>query len=245
MVAVPALDGRSYCIDATEVTNNSYAAFLAANPGDEVRSPDCVKLAMLLPNAPDLPSFLPHGAWPPADGTEKLPVVGVTWCDAFSFCEANDKHLCGKVGGAPLTDPWTVELTPDAYTDATDNEWFNACSEGGKRQYAYGNDYDPSRCSAVDPTDPHLTAVGETSCEGGYPGLFDMTGGVYEYVNDCAFEGTTSMSPEQPTCATVGGANAGVTPHDVAATCGETGAESVIYPSGVIGIRCCAETVTP
>jgi formylglycine-generating enzyme required for sulfatase activity len=73
----------SFCIDATEVTDEQYLAFLAAdrNKGMGKLLPQCQWNFLVQPGAP-----------PAADS---LPVVNVNWCDAYAYCAWAGKHLCG------------------------------------------------------------------------------------------------------------------------------------------------------
>lgn len=73
---VPVGSAGAYCMDATEVTNADYAAFLAANP------PTSGQVAWCAWNT----SYLPPFGWP-ATGKENHPVVRVDWCDARAYCK--------------------------------------------------------------------------------------------------------------------------------------------------------------
>jgi hypothetical protein len=67
--------------------------------------------------------------------------VCVDWCDALGFCAFVGKRLCGGMGGGPIT----VQNANDASQD----EWYNACSEGGVQLYPYGNTYQPTACNGL------------------------------------------------------------------------------------------------
>jgi len=167
LVSVPTPDGGSYCIDATEVTSGDYARFLAA-----------------LSQEPVAPMQPPVCEWntsfaATASTTEALPVVGVDWCDAVAFCTWAGKRLCGKIGGGP------VEYTH--YALARESQWYNACSAGGTKTYPYGDSYRGSTCNGYERGAGGVVAVAEmAACEGGYPGLFDMSGNVDEWEDSCA-----------------------------------------------------------
>ena len=184
----------SFCIDSTEVTNDAYAAFVDATSKTSVEQP-----AMCAWNT----SFVPSG-WPPAAGRGALPVTNVDWCDAFAFCTWAGKRLCGRIGGGTNR--------PDDENDAAQSEWFAACTGGGARTYPYGDAYDRSACTG-DATSPAAAGSLKT-CEGGYPGVFDMSGNVEEWVDACtgssganddclARGGDYSASSEALTCRTV------------------------------------------
>lgn len=159
MVVALHADGTSFCIDATEVTNTAYDAFLAAigdaGFGDAGPPPNCSgysgfarKIALPVPV--------------PAD-----PVDRITWCDALAYCRWAGKRLCGKVVAG----------------DAATGEWYEACSAGGTRVYPYGNSYDAAACNSATGA---LKPIGSmATCEGGIPGLVDMAGNAAEWINEC------------------------------------------------------------
>lgn len=165
MVRIPAAGG-AYCIDATEVTNESYAKFLGTSPSTEGQVAGCQWND----------SFEP-GSWPAASGEEKHPVVEVDWCDAHAFCAWAGKSLCGRIGGGAL-------LFAD-YDDPKRSQWFNACSAEGTRKYPYGSEYEKTRCNGLDNEANGSVNVGSMDCEGGTSGLFDMSGNVQEWEASC------------------------------------------------------------
>jgi len=103
------------------------------------------------PIAPGTPLTCPRIIGHRPDTT--LPVTSIDWCDAFAFCRANDKHLCGKIGGG-------TNAVGD-YADATKSEWFNACSAQGSNVYPYSDTYNPVACNGLDAwnTDASAPAV--------------------------------------------------------------------------------------
>ncbi|MCA9485189.1 MAG: SUMF1/EgtB/PvdO family nonheme iron enzyme, partial [Nitrospina sp.] len=105
-------------------------------------------------------------------------VVGVDWCDATAYCAWAGKRLCGEVGGGPadINDLMNVQ----------NNEWFRACTQGGIKNFPYGLNYNGNRCNTLESGLNDLAPVGSfANCEGGYPGLFDMSGNVWEWTNAC------------------------------------------------------------
>ena len=117
---------------------------------------------------------------PQADNTANdpnLPVVGVDFCDARAYCEWAGKRLCGKIGGGATAF--------DAFDDSSESQWFAACTAGGTRFFPYGNEYDGSLCNGVDYGAGALIPVGTSECEGGYDGIFDMSGNAWEWENAC------------------------------------------------------------
>src|SRR5262249_6416251 len=87
MVEVPHPAG-TFCIDATEVTNGAYKAFLAASPDPSAQPAFCGWNTDYSPS-----SFY---------GPDDHPVVYVDWCDAYAYCEAAGKRLCGAIGGGAV-----------------------------------------------------------------------------------------------------------------------------------------------
>ncbi|MCP4605876.1 MAG: formylglycine-generating enzyme family protein [Proteobacteria bacterium] len=111
---------------------------------------------------------LDGGVFTVEPGFEHFPVTYVSWFGADEACKAEGKTLCSK------------EL------------FYEACSHGGEWHYPYGGtkggveskvgyieDYKKYACASVI---PGLVEIGifET-CEGGYPGLFDMVGNAGEW----------------------------------------------------------------
>ncbi len=176
-VEIPKPDGGFYCVDRTEVTNGQYAQFLATSPDpagqDEVCSWN--------------DSFDPQTSTE-CDNVESqssLPVTCVDWCDAKKFCEWAGKELCGAITGGPVLPADFAEPGVDA--------WFSACSEDGMREFPYGNDYESESCIGIDSPFLEPVAAGmTTTCQGGYPGLYDMSGNVSEWENSCTGESSAS-----------------------------------------------------
>jgi formylglycine-generating enzyme required for sulfatase activity len=156
-----------FCIDSTEVTNAEYAAFLDRTDGGAA--------APVHAACGDDRDRVPVANWPAAPAWGRLPVVGVSWCDAWSYCKAAGKRLCGRrgvYGGASLASSET--------SNAEASEWYRACSKAGTRRFPYGNEAVPGECA----TDNRLRWVGE-KCEGGYAGIFDMVGNAAEWIDSC------------------------------------------------------------
>ena len=194
LVNVPAPQGCSYCMDATEVTNEQYAVFLTATSGGTQTSgqdPWCEWNASYEPG--------------PSLGN-KYPVIA-DWCDAVAYCKWAGKRLCGRIGGGVLP---TLLLA-----DATEGEWYNACSRGGVLDYPYAEPtdegilrpsaerFDPAACN-VATRDP-LPVPAKPTCEGGYPGLFDLSGNVFEWEDSCIYYlGPSTVRPENVNCSVRG-----------------------------------------
>src|SRR5262249_27268520 len=133
------LFGAPSCIDATEVTNEDYASFLADDPPLELQPPACAFNT----------SFTPPFGWP-APAEPRRPVGNVNWCDAFAFCAWAGKHLCGRPGGGAAE----LEVSIDKPVESA---WFDACSHHGTRKYPYdpGNAFEPGACNGGDLAHEH------------------------------------------------------------------------------------------
>ena len=226
MVEVPGPGGTpSFCVDATEVTNGAYKQFLAAAEPPAAGS----QPAVCAWNT----TFQPGGAL----GADDHPVGSVDWCDARGFCEWAGKHLCGAVGGG--------SLDPAAYLGAPSGRWFDACSRGGAQAYPYGSAYLPMACNGAPRGVGDTVAVGSlASCEGGYPGLFDMTGNVSEFIDSCFSSpdpGCGTTGPECDVCLLVGGGFLSGADGGANIACGY--ANQVYRQSHYVdnGLRCCAD----
>lgn len=157
-----------FCIDATEVTNDQYAAFLASSPPVSLApSPACAYKS----------SFAPSSTIPSGKGSN--PVVFVDWCDAYAFCAWAGKHLCGAIAGGPSSKANAANVSVD--------EWYVACSTNGADVYPYGgNVYIQGKCNDYESKSGGTRPVGSfTGCVGGYPGISDMNGNAYEWEDAC------------------------------------------------------------
>jgi hypothetical protein len=128
------------------------------------------------------------------------PWVGVRWADARDTCEAAGKRLC------------SVE------------EWAAACAGPTESAYPYGDTCVRGQCNG---TGTAAEAAGSfASCEGGYPGLFDMTGNVQEWTSTC----------NASECRMVGG---GYQDDECASTCAGTVLINTMFEQADLGFRCC------
>jgi formylglycine-generating enzyme required for sulfatase activity len=222
MVRVPTAQG-SFCIDATETTGAQYAQFLQAIDGGTGTLP---------PECTGAPSHLPE-AGVQADRT---PVANVNWCDAYAYCAWAGKRLCGQVGGTGNVSAWT---------SATDDEWYAACSRGGSRAYPYGPTIQFQACNGHAQGLLHTVPVASMpTCVGGYDGIFDMSGNVWEWEASC----TTSSHGLIDPCRARGGG--WFSDQNNLSCLGDSTAPQNFDPdAGLIrsaavpflGIRCCAD----
>jgi len=105
----------------------------------------------------------------------------VDWCDAYAYCAAVGKRLCGKIGGGSV--PST------SHADPAQDEWYSACSSGGAHVYPYGDAFDGSACNddayGASGTVPVGTIASCQSPNALYEGVFDMSGNVWEWQDSC------------------------------------------------------------
>jgi formylglycine-generating enzyme required for sulfatase activity len=166
---VTAPDGSSYRVDATEVTNAQYCEFLAAGAAPQAETgaqSECLWNATFEPGRP------------PEAGRQDHPVAFVDWCDAYAYCEWRGQRLCGAIGGGANAFA--------AFADPASSQWYNACSSGGATAYPYGASYDGLACNGADNLAGAPIVVSSlASCEGGFPGIFDLSGNVLEWEDSC------------------------------------------------------------
>jgi len=189
MVRVPMTDGRSACIDTTEVTREQYAAFVADGGahGAGTRLVSCG--AAPYNDEPDANCIL--------DGTvckgdcARHPQVCITQCHAQAFCRWAGKKLCGTLPGAP---PTAASLI-----DARLAVWPAACGSGSDSQgfsrlpFPYGDRFEAETCNTEGRPETGCRAAPATCgttpvatlnrCRGPEPfAVFDMSGNVHEWI---------------------------------------------------------------
>src|SRR5262249_15367268 len=133
-------------------------------------------------------SLVPQAAWPPKATELEYPVQGVDWCDAAAFCAWAGKRLCGHV------DPKQT-LPQSEVADASAAQWYLACSGGDTYYYPYGPHYEDVCAGGSDYGGPNGVAIvkSRSGCIGGYPGIYDMSGNVSEWVDSCSGPGMTDF----------------------------------------------------
>jgi formylglycine-generating enzyme len=214
-----------YKIDATEVTKGQYDAWLATNPP--------------LPASTDANcGYVKSYAEQATDGVDTgpdadhHPVVYVDWCDAYAYCSAVDKRLCGAIGGG----------TNYSYAgeNASNSQWYRACSAGGTYFYTYGNTYQPGYCNGSDYWSGNVSAtqrlaVGSlpncVTTLAGYAGVYDLNGNVDEWEDGCDGPGKSGW------CCSSGGSFIN---NDGSLACGCTYLVARYQANQVSGFRCCS-----
>lgn len=211
---VPLVAAGGYTIDATEVTNEQYGAWLINQPNPALQPPECAWNT----------SYAPPQGWPAPSASLQHPVVYVDYCDAMAYCRWARRRLCGRVGGG-------ANGFAD-FQDATKSQWYNACSGGGSKTFPYGAQYNPNACNGADFGVGSTAPVGSAlACEGGYPSLLDMSGNVWEWEDSC--QGTAGAADQ---CRIRGGSfSQGAS----ALGCAADGALARNTTGKSVGFRCC------
>jgi formylglycine-generating enzyme len=214
----PQLEGErlvlanGFCIDENEVTVAHYRAFVAGTPSTLDQPLECA------------------GNTTFANGCKyndaaREPQRCADWCDARAYCASIGKHLCGSSTGA---------MPFDAPPVATEHRWYSACSLGGKVVYPYGDEYDGSACWGADrPVMGTYAVKSASSCVGGYEGLWDMSGGLAEWVDSC-----NGVNGATDACHIRGGASSATAEQ---LRCDAESAAPRNTSSANIGFRCCAD----
>lgn len=196
------LPAGSFCIDATEVTNRHYKVFLDSSPDLSGQRPACTWND----------SFVPwERFWPAEADRLDHPVAGIDFCDADAYCRWAGKRLCGP------------RSTPDIH-----DEWRAACTHDGDQHYPYGHLFIEDACNGRELGVESTLPVGSLpTCEGAYPGLFDLVGNLGEWIDECTDDGA---------CTLIGGSW-----WDVNSTCEEGFGFPRDFTGGIFGIRCCRD----
>jgi formylglycine-generating enzyme required for sulfatase activity len=246
-----------YRIDAFEVTIAEYQAFVAAGYALSAQDRRCeynldyspgivpqttIDLLEVEVDTFEASSLDECKGWLEAELAEfgeNEPVRCVDVCDARAYCAWAGKRLCGEIGGDILD----VTQQMNEHADPERSEWHRACTQAGATIYPYGDTYEPGRCidaelspNIIYNVDSHL------ECEGGYPGLFHMSGNAGEWDNSCTAYGG---SPAGENCLARGGffysgGTVMITPAEDLA-CGSYRDALQSVGSSSIGFRCCAD----
>ena len=196
LVQVPVPAGGTYGIDAYEVSRTQYDEWLATSPtpAGALIGPGCAWNTDLAPNAGCIAAgFDCTGA-----GCAQRPQTCVDWCDAYAYCAAVGKRLCGRYSG-------DTALPSSTFADASASPWYNACSSGGMFVFPTGDAFGTvdDDCNFTD-RGATVDVATLTACQSsvpGYEGVLALTGNVREWINSCS-----SNTDMNATCFAVGGA---------------------------------------
>ena len=213
-----------FCIDSTEAPVALYDKFY----NDLNTNPDAGQPAECAWNSSYEPPYDPYQG--EADRASK-PQTAVDWCDALAYCKYWGKQLCGNRMDGGALDP-TGPLK--------DGQWYAACTDGTSQDYPYGANYVAGACRAALPADAGAGTVPTSStCQGGVPGLYDMSGNLAEWENSCTPSGGDAAAD---TCLMRGGT--WFFPSN-SVTCSLTTGGALSPRNGSdtssVGIRCCWE----
>lgn len=226
-------------IDAKEVTRKQYAAFLATNPV----ATSLQGCAWNTDFKPDATCMANADVCDASKGTcDEHPQPCVDWCDAYSYCKAQGKHLCGKVGTPDAM------VAVDQYADPGQSEWMNGCSAGGENTWTHGKvwvadpqgqwcDGDAKAKGTNGLTYPVGTLATCQSPAATYKGLFDLGGNVSEWENSCSIAVESGSASKDDTCRIRGGSYKSGKVQLQCDADPQKPARSFVAPD--IGFRCC------
>ena len=171
LVELKSPTGVRYCMDATEVTFAQYGEFLATKP-DGAKVEGSCQYVIFDYDDPVHPNCI--------QGLDKVldaPARCVSWCAAREYCKWAGKRLCGRIGGGPIS---TKAGEDD---DASVSQWYNACSAGGKQEFAYGTT-EKEECTAS------IFANGSVGtppgCQSSVAEIFGLSSNAAEWEDACA-----------------------------------------------------------
>lgn len=164
--------GAPFCIDAREVTQKEYAAFVKSSAtSTPAQSAECAANESF--SAPvfadDMPTPVGHcrpGVVDPSKRS-KEPMTCVDWCDAKAYCEWAGKRLCDGLAGTPET--------LKSQDDAKASEWQYACVEGNRTSVVQGLTSGVHEWTAACDAD-HRNCSLQGGQTGGAPGACAATG---------------------------------------------------------------------
>jgi sulfatase modifying factor 1 len=231
MVLVPS-NGQSFCIDSTEVTTAQYAEFVTAvAKGATVVAPPSGVCQWNTSVVPLSNSGSCNSDTTDSDAHPNRPASCVDWCDAYAYCAWAGKRICGAIDGGALAFNNFISAANQAYV---------ACSANATQPYPYGSTYMKGYCNTKDLYDGGVGAtVADTKsfaqCVGAFPGIYDITGNVEEWVDSCSEKGeggTNDPCHETGDCFDYTATGA--------ARCDNSDSDYRTSRGSDIGIRCCS-----
>jgi hypothetical protein len=183
--------GASFCVDSTEVTQGEYTQFLSAIQ------------AGYQPALPPRCGWVNTFALNESGGCNLGPgyPACLNWCQAYAYCAWSGRRLCGAIAGGPVA--------PDLSASPGVGQWVTACTSNGTTTYAFGQNYQPV-CNLPNPAmmqtplyDGSTPAGSLTDCVGP-PGVYDMIGNVFEWLDSCG-QDLTDDSGASDGCQEMGG----------------------------------------
>lgn len=198
MALVTTAAGPRYCIDEREVSQGEYLAF-ASDKGNDVsgQPAECADNKSYVPALPDpyigapQPGTCHKDYW---QGNPDRPMVCVDFCDAAAYCKWAGKRLCTSLDAQSDAVLKVKDAELEALAKDNRLEWTDACTQGGKTAWPYGDAYVPGTCidktryDAQGPSALDATKLEGETCHGAtepYSSIFHMSGSVAEWVNGC------------------------------------------------------------
>lgn len=242
MVLIEDGDGSAYCVDERETSYGDYKEFLDAKAGDTSGQPDeCKWNDSFVP-----PLHANHMECGPADwqidNLPDRPVECVDFCDAWAYCDWAGKRLCG-IRGSDNNSVHNLGVTEfEQVGTSVQSEWFNACSQGGRTKYPYGDEYaaaictDQAKVQSEGDDARNVTDLAGNTCHGTIPpfdAVYDLSASVMEWSNLCGEDG----------CAAHGGAFYYGEDRPERLACTRCSSTARSERTVGLGIRCCADAV--
>ena len=166
----------AYQISKYEITNNQYEAFMDAGGYSNSAYWTADGWSWRTTNSITEPYYWSSGSYNSGPSFPNHPVVGISWYEAYAFCQWAGGHL-------PTEAQWEKAARG---TDST-NYW------------PWGSVWDASKCNSnyntVPDTFAYSSPVGLFSAGQSPYGVYDMAGNIWEWVNDWYQGNYYSVSP--------------------------------------------------